>query len=490
MHLTLNCQRPSQIRNPLRLHPVSWSQPWIFFASRLLTCIHPPAPKIITTSPTVNQLDRPQKRKTKFNLLSRSPKPSRENLVTETVDSHSTGSGGTGRLSQIPLASQSVGPSFRTSHISFEEPGRLSTNSVRSGPRGHAEDSNTQHSSPGTRLSESSRSDGSSGDRVNNHSISKNGGPTAPFFRLPRLKKSRASLFPLPVKIPPPDSSQDASRTSPTTKQQASPGKQSPLSKPAPLSSTQINQANSSQDRLQPLPSPSRSSLGLVSVAGLSRNDSTTSGNSTRSSPVQKASGRGKNGRSRASTINSLADIQDTPPQTSSPSLVPSGRTSTSTGGRKSFGDFFGLSHRLRHDSDPPVPRNSSPGTPMSAASKSNSFSLARELTSYPEREEGDTSATYLSRLEEAVHRGAIATIISKYNEDFFRTTLRRYMRGFAFFGDPMDMAIRKLLMEAELPKETQQIDRVIQAFADRYHECNPGIFASTGKFLRALSTS
>ncbi|KAL0263193.1 hypothetical protein SLS55_002171 [Diplodia seriata] len=40
-------------------------------------------------------------------------------------------------------------------------------------------------------------------------------------------------------------------------------------------------------------------------------------------------------------------------------------------------------------------------------------------------------------------------------------------------------MALRKLLMEVELPKETQQIDRVLQGFADRYHECNPGIFVS-----------
>ena len=55
-------------------------------------------------------------------------------------------------------------------------------------------------------------------------------------------------------------------------------------------------------------------------------------------------------------------------------------------------------------------------------------------------------------------------------------------MRSFAFFEDPMDMAIRKLLMEVELPKETQQIDRVVQRFADRYHECNPGIFCSTGQ--------
>ena len=55
-------------------------------------------------------------------------------------------------------------------------------------------------------------------------------------------------------------------------------------------------------------------------------------------------------------------------------------------------------------------------------------------------------------------------------------------MRKFAFFGDPLDMAIRKLLMEVDLPKETQQIDRVLQGFADRYQECNPGIFSASGK--------
>jgi hypothetical protein len=41
-------------------------------------------------------------------------------------------------------------------------------------------------------------------------------------------------------------------------------------------------------------------------------------------------------------------------------------------------------------------------------------------------------------------------------------------------------MSLRKFLLEAELPKETQQVDRVVQAFADRYYECNPGIFVTT----------
>ena len=139
---------------------------------------------------------------------------------------------------------------------------------------------------------------------------------------------------------------------------------------------------------------------------------------------------------------------------------------------------------RLRHNSEPQQARTSTnhpplPGTPISAGSKAHSFSLARDSVAIPERQEGDTPAKYLIRLEAAVSRGLVATILSQRNDDFFKNVLRSYMRGFKFFGDPLDMSIRKLLMEVELPKETQQIDRVLQAFANRYHECNPGVYAS-----------
>lgn len=107
---------------------------------------------------------------------------------------------------------------------------------------------------------------------------------------------------------------------------------------------------------------------------------------------------------------------------------------------------------------------------------------MQRELAATPPREDDDTPATYLEKLEGAVHRKAIATILCQSGEEFHATALRKYIRGFSFFGDPIDMALRKLLMEAELPKETQQIDRMVQAFANRYHECNPGVFASTGE--------
>jgi hypothetical protein len=159
---------------------------------------------------------------------------------------------------------------------------------------------------------------------------------------------------------------------------------------------------------------------------------------------------------------------------------LPSNRTSTSTG-RKSFGDLFGLSHRLRQNPEASV-QGSGPATPASSTSKNNSMQLTREPEKpivLPERFEDDTPAKYLVRLEEVVSRGVVASVLSKGSDPFSQAVLRSYMRGFGFFGDPMDMAIRKLLMEVELPKETQHIDRCLQGFANRYHECNPGIYAS-----------
>ncbi|KAJ8107279.1 hypothetical protein ONZ43_g6784 [Nemania bipapillata] len=133
-------------------------------------------------------------------------------------------------------------------------------------------------------------------------------------------------------------------------------------------------------------------------------------------------------------------------------------RTSSSTG-RKSFGDLLGLGR--------------------SGTSKNNSLQLTREAVALPERREDETPAKYLARVEGMLARGAIASALSKHTDPFHAAVLRSYMRSFSFFEEPMDMAIRKLLMEAELPKETQQIDRCLQAFANRYHECNPGIYAT-----------
>ncbi|KAK0541052.1 hypothetical protein OC835_000372 [Tilletia horrida] len=59
------------------------------------------------------------------------------------------------------------------------------------------------------------------------------------------------------------------------------------------------------------------------------------------------------------------------------------------------------------------------------------------------------------------------------------RVAMKLYMRRFPFSSDPLDIALRKLLMDIKLPSETQQIDRVMEAFAQRYMECNEGLYIS-----------
>ncbi|KAF8532649.1 hypothetical protein BDD12DRAFT_765199 [Trichophaea hybrida] len=96
---------------------------------------------------------------------------------------------------------------------------------------------------------------------------------------------------------------------------------------------------------------------------------------------------------------------------------------------------------------------------------------------SIPERNDEDTPPIYLSKLFQAISKSVVASLLARNTDPFHLAVLKAYMESFNFSDDPMDMALRKLLMEVELPSETQQIDRVLQAFADRYHECNPFIY-------------
>lgn len=72
--------------------------------------------------------------------------------------------------------------------------------------------------------------------------------------------------------------------------------------------------------------------------------------------------------------------------------------------------------------------------------------------------------------------------------DQFHAQCLRIYIGRFDFANDPLDVALRKLLMEVGLPRETQQIDRVMEAFAARYRQCNPDLFISDGETDIVLS--
>ena len=55
-------------------------------------------------------------------------------------------------------------------------------------------------------------------------------------------------------------------------------------------------------------------------------------------------------------------------------------------------------------------------------------------------------------------------------------------MNRFDFTHNALDVALRKLLMQMSLPNETQQIDRIVEAFAIRYEQCEPGLFVQKGR--------
>lgn len=72
-----------------------------------------------------------------------------------------------------------------------------------------------------------------------------------------------------------------------------------------------------------------------------------------------------------------------------------------------------------------------------------------------------------------------LASKLASSSSEMHKEALRLFMQRFYFSGYAFDIALRKLLMSLCLPKETQQIDRVMEAFARRYNECNERLFVN-----------
>ncbi|KAF2270113.1 hypothetical protein CC78DRAFT_528605 [Lojkania enalia] len=454
-------------------------------------------PAIITTAPTMVDQEEPVPRRRgrlqQFNLRRRSfdPTSAERPSLRKSIDKKNSSDIKRGPFSFM-----------KGQNVLMEEPGRLSTSQRREvlaeSTHESAQEGTSSLSLPVPRASESSRSDGSSTGHVSFEHTTK---PPAPprtgsgRFGFGRRNKQRASLFPLPMKIPPPEFPD----TAPTTPRASTSGissgspHHSPGGESPPLTAIEHRRSHDPENgtKTPPVSSSSQMALAAASIrlsspgaGSLFRNDSTKSVRSSRSSPNATPIRLALRGRS--STMGSLGgQSDDIPPPT--PPYATSGRNSTSTVGRSSFSNLFGLSARFRQNSEPHSPRHGSPAHGLigssGLSSHQNSLNISREALVLPEREEGETPGRYLERIEENnIHKSAIASILTKTDDSFMLAVLRSYMRRFAFFGDPLDMAIRKLLMQVELPKETQQIDRVLQGFADRYHECNPGIYINPDK--------
>ena len=380
-----------------------------------------------------------QKRRSTFLLPRRNRSPTRQQPAQQTAHGNANLDG--------------------SSRVTFEEP-QFSRSAASSGaPPPYGEESSSTLALPISRISDSSRSEGSLAEHgvyattTTTHTVS----TTTTFFRLPRRKKDKGPLFPLPPKV-------DSANTSASATPRLSAGQNTE----SPTRQHFSGQVEQSSGNASP-----RRHLGFAVERSQSRA-------STRSGRPSSSMMRGPTleQRGRSSTMNSQRrgyedDSIPTPP-------VPhSTRTSTSTAGRPSLAGLFNLT-KLRQSSEPMFGRGSGPDTPGSVDSKQASLNLPREPpVPIPERQEGDTPAKYLARLEEVVNRGALVALVSRSNDEFMRNVLRSFMRRFSFFEEPLDMATRKLLTQVQLPKETQQIDRTVQSFADRYHECNPGIFVS-----------
>lgn len=423
------------------------------------------APEIITTAPTIDAVSTKdsQRPKMKFPTLKKSEKPGAfdEMIAASKRERRKTMSDGT-----MPA------------RVTFDETLAQNAQAAQTPPPppAYGEEGATQLALPVNRLSESSRSDGSDNAvYAQTTTTTVQTQTTTTFFRLPRRKKP-GPLFPLPPKI-----SQDGHPSMPQGYDKYGSIASRKSVEMAAIQSQSLRapsnlDAGSSMGTPATEPSASNAmarATMLFAAPGspLIRQDSSASRASNHSSPSRIRLGM----RGRSSTVNSLRNPGMEDPHTLETPPLPSSRTSTSTA-RKSFGDLFSLPQRLRAD---PMSYGSGNNSPLFPTSKSNSMQITREPIVVPERHQDDSPAKYLLRLEEAVSRGVVASVLSKGSDTFSQQVLRSYMRSFGFFGDPMDMALRKLLMEVELPKETQHIDRCVQAFADRYHECNPGIYAN-----------
>lgn len=440
----------------------------------------PVTPAIITTAPTLDFGNpTPPKRSGTIRLWRQ--KSSEKQLASGTAipipsaeKTSRRSSFSTRRKKEGGSSAIGANSSMRVSRVTFDEPERPPTSTT---PNSSAfdlppyEDQNSSLPIPGPRLSDSSRSTASSGEHYVTTTTTQTTTTTTTFFKLPRRKKKETSLFPLPIRVPPSEGRPSISESELTPqgrKSICSSSKITPQGSPSKLPKSRDGENTGMSMML--------AGLGISGPsAPILRSNSIASTHSAHSSPTSLTP-RGIM-RGRSSTMSSFDQSGD-------------GRQS----GRSSFGGLFG---RIRRDSEPIFGGGISRGvSPQPYNAGPHSLATSQEVVAIPERNDDDTPQMYLLRLFEAVSKSVVASLLARNGDAFHLAVLKAYMATFDFSSVPMDMALRydslisgvyllgnlltvfrKLLMEVELPSETQQIDRVLQTFADRYHECNPFIY-------------
>ncbi|KAJ3883050.1 hypothetical protein F5051DRAFT_343510 [Lentinula edodes] len=119
------------------------------------------------------------------------------------------------------------------------------------------------------------------------------------------------------------------------------------------------------------------------------------------------------------------------------------------------------------------------PSTPILTSPSPLRISTSKPTQIPKPQMDEESPEVYLSRLMVSVSKAEIGGILASSNDMFHVQALRSYIGRFDFANDPLDVALRRLLMDVGLPRETQQIDRVMQAFASHYHQLHPNLFTS-----------
>ena len=70
------------------------------------------------------------------------------------------------------------------------------------------------------------------------------------------------------------------------------------------------------------------------------------------------------------------------------------------------------------------------------------------------------------------------------YRSDFGKMVAKEYLRFFEFEKMSLVESLRQFLSCFSLTGESQERERVIVHFSDRYHECNPDVYHSVGESL------
>ena len=303
---------------------------------------------------------------------------------------------------------------MRMSRITFDEPERPGIVASPNIPSSYDDNGNTL-ALPPPRLSESSRSTASSGEQIaftttTTHTVS----TTTTFWKIPRRKKTLQHLFPLPPKV--------EKEVPHATHTQV-----------IPESDVVPESASSSTGTIPPKPvvpdGPQKASSALAAstqvLAGpgtpILRSSSTSSSHSLRSNP---ASSRKHTGLSRGRSLT-LGHVE--------------GNTS-----RNSISSLFGL--RSRRESENVTAGDLSRGPsplPYRAGTMSSSVAASKERLIMPERRNDETPQVYLARVENAVSKSVLASLLARSDDGFHVAVLNAYMATFEFRDDPVDMALR-----------------------------------------------